>query len=79
MKNNFLVDGKKVDSSSEFKFLLSGCPLNEMFSKIFNNSFNSKAWFSMFGKLGAGLVGVTLLSQFFIGKTKKPQQSKEVK
>lgn len=79
VKNNFLVDGKRVDSSSEFKFLLSGCPLNEMFSKIFNNSFNSKAWFSMFGKLGAGLVGVTLLSQFFIGRTKKPQQSKEVK
>lgn len=79
VKENFLVDGKRVNSSSEFKFLLSGCPLNEMFSKLFNNSFNSKAWFSMFGKLGAGLVGVTLLSQFFIGRTKKPQQVKEVK
>lgn len=74
-----LVDGKRVDSSSELKFLLTGCAPDEMFLKLFNQSFNSRKWFSTFGKLGAGLVGVTVLSQFFMGKMKTPSRKKEVK
>jgi hypothetical protein len=76
-KPNFLVNGERHVSSSEYKFRLAGCSLDGMFQNLFNNSFNNKKWFSAFGKLGAGLVGVTLLAQFFIGKTKNPQEVKE--
>jgi hypothetical protein len=48
-----------------------------MFQNLFTNSFNNNKWFSVFGKLGAALVGVTLLAQFFIGKTKNPDRIKE--
>ena len=74
-----LVNGTRVDSSSQFKFLLMGCAPDEMFYKLFNNAYNSRKWFSMTGKLGAALIGVTLLSQFFIGKTKDPAKIKEVR
>lgn len=74
-----LVNGKVVDSSSELKFLLMGCSPDEMFLKLFRQKSNSNKWFKTFGRLGAGLIGVTLLSQFFIGHMKKPQPSKEVK
>lgn len=78
-KRNFLVNGKEIISSSESKFLLTGCAPDELFLKLFNQSYNSKKWFSMFGKLGAGLIGVTLLSQLFMGYMKKPRVKKEVK
>lgn len=78
-KPNHLVDGKVMDSTSEFKFLLTGCAPDEMFLKLFCQKSNSHKWFSTFGKLGAGLIGVTLLSQLFMGHMKKPQPKKEVK
>ncbi len=65
-----LVDGQEHASSSLFKFILMGCAPDEMMYKLFNQKYNSKKWFSMVGKLGAGLIGVTLISQFFIGRTK---------
>ncbi len=79
VKPYHLVNGKRVDTSSELKFLLAGCAPDEMFLKLFNQAFNSNKWFSTFGKLGAGLIGVTVLSQFFMGKMKKPKQTKEVR
>ncbi len=79
VKPNFLVDGKGVDTSSWYKFLLMGSSPNEMLHKWANNSFNSGKWFKVFGKLGAGLIGVTLLAQFFFGRMKKPEKLQEVK
>ena len=74
-----LVDGQEHASSSLFKFILMGCAPDEMFNKLFNNTYNSKKWFSMVGKLGAGLIGVTLVSQFFFGRTKDPKKFREAK
>lgn len=79
VKPYHLVNGRRIDSSSELKFLLTGCAPDEMFLKLFNQSFNSRKWFSTFGKLGAGLIGVTVLSQFFMGRMKTPARKKEVK
>lgn len=79
VRPNFLVDGHPVDASSWSKFLLMGSSPNEMFNKWANQSFNSGKWFNLFGKLGAGLIGVTLLAQFFFGRMKTPQPSQEVK
>ncbi len=79
VKPYHLVNGRRIDTSSELKFLLTGCAPDEMFLKLFNQSFNSRKWFSTFGKLGAGLVGVTVLSQFFMGRMKIPPRKKEVK
>lgn len=79
-KPNHLINGVKLeDTPSEYKFALMGCAPDEMFFNLFNHKFNSWKWFNIFGKLGAGLIGVTLLSQFFFGKMKKPEQIKEVK
>lgn len=77
-KPNFKVNDKEVKSTSIRQFILNGCTPTEMANKAFNNMFNSNKWFSMFGKLGIGLVGVTLLSQFFIGRMKAPKINKEV-
>ena len=74
-----LVNGQEHQSSSLFKFILMGCSPDEMFNKLFNNTYNSKKWFSMVGKLGAGLIGVTLISQFFFGKTKDLKKTQEAK
>lgn len=71
-KPNFKVNGQTVSTPSIIHFTMNGCPPTEMVYKWFNNMYNSNKWFSMFGKLGAGLIGVTLISQFFIGKMKAP-------
>lgn len=60
-----------VKSSSEFKFLLKGCSLDDMFLNLFKNKFNSHSWFKTFGLFGASLLGVTILSQFFFGHMPK--------
>lgn len=78
-KPNHLVNGKEFKSSSELKFLLMGCAPDEMFTKLCNQSFNETTWFKMFGKLGAAVVGVTVLSQFFMGRMKTPKVKKENK
>lgn len=78
-KPNHLVNGNDVKSSSELRFLLTGCAPDEMFCKLFKQNFNSNKWFKMFGRFGAGLIGVTVLSQFFIGRMKTPKPKKENK
>lgn len=52
---------------------------DEIILKMANQKFNSGKWFSLFGKLGAGLVGVTLLTQLFFGRMKTPKPAKETK
>ncbi len=76
---NCLVNGKNVESSSLLRFLLLGSSPDEMILKMANQKHNSSKWFSMFGKLGAGLIGVTLIAQFFFGRMKTPQPAKEAK
>ncbi|MBD5401709.1 hypothetical protein HDR58_02750, partial [bacterium] len=79
-KPNHLVEGiGKVQSSSERRFLRMGCALDEMMYKLCKQKFNSNTWFKMFGGLGAGLFGVTVLSQFFLGRMKNPEPIKEIK
>ncbi len=56
-----------------------GAAPDEMILKMANQKFNSGKWFSMFGKLGAALVGVTLISQLFFGRMKTPKPTKETK
>lgn len=71
--------GHYVDSSSEKRFLKMGCALDEMFNKLCKQKFNNRVWLKMFGGFGAGLLGVTVLSQFFMGKMKVPEPVKENK
>ena len=79
-KPNHVINETRLENTpSEYKFALMGCAPDEMFFNLFNNKFNSWKWFNIFGKLGAGLIGVTLLSQFFMGRMKKPEQMKEAK
>ena len=78
-KKNHKVNAQKVDSTSEFRFQLLGSSLDDMFTKLFNQKYNSKTWLKMFGTLGAALLGVTVLSQFFMGKMPKDKIVKENK
>jgi len=74
------VDGiGQYASTANDRFNRCGCAVDDMMQKLFSNKFNSKKWFSVFGKLGAALIGVTILSQFFIGRMKAPVQTKEAK
>jgi hypothetical protein len=81
VKPNHIVGDKPRPSSSLTRFLLMGSASDEMAYKHFNQMFNGKKWFNMFGKVGAGLAGATILAQFFFGHMKKPtpQHNKEVK
>lgn len=79
MKPNHLPNGNAVGSSSELRFLLLGSSSNELFFKLCKQKFNSMHWFKRFGTIGAGLVAVTLLPQFFFGKMKNPKVNKENK
>jgi len=72
-----LLDGKEYWATSFERFNKLGSAPDEFIFKLFNNKFNSKTWLSKFGKLGAGVAGVTLISQFFFGKMKAPQVNKE--
>lgn len=68
MKPYHYADGKKIDSSCDFRFQLLGSSLDDMFTKLFSTKYNSKKWMGMFGTLGAALLGITVISQFFMGK-----------
>ena len=64
---------KDGSAGSDIKFLLTGISPEELFYKTGQQMFNTKKWLSIFGKFGAGLLGVTVLSQFFLGKLKAPK------
>ncbi len=78
-KPNHIISGATRKASSEEKFILTGCTPADIAYKAFHNKFNSGKWFSVFGKLGAGLIGVTLLAQLLIGRNKNPWKQKEDK
>ena len=60
----------QTQSTSEQRFLLSGIALDEWLTKIAKQTHNTNKWLKMFGGFGAGLLGVTVLAQFFFGRAK---------
>jgi hypothetical protein len=61
------------DTGSDIKFLLTGIAPNELIYKTGQQVFNTRKWLKIFGGIGAGLLGVTVLAQFFLGRLKAPQ------
>lgn len=73
-KPRHLAWGQVMPSSADKRYLLLGAAPDEMLSKIGKQAYNSRKWLKMFGGFGAGLLGVTVLSQFFFGKMKTPER-----
>ncbi|MDY6310622.1 MAG: hypothetical protein SPL70_00745 [Cyanobacteriota bacterium] len=79
VKKNHKVNGKKVTSTTEFRFNLLGSAVDDMFSKFLSTKYNSKKWLNMFGGFGAVLLGITVISQFFMGHINSDKVPKENK
>ncbi len=69
----FHMPSTSKGSTSKTRFLLTGIAPDELFYKIGKQTYNTKKWLKMFGGFGAGLLAVTIGSQFFFGKIKYPQ------
>ena len=67
----------RQDVGSDLKFLLTGIAPDEWFFKSGQQVYNTKKWLKIFGGFGAGLLGVTVLTQFFLGKIKPPKKAGE--
>lgn len=74
-KPNHLIRAKNY-TASDIKYYLTGMATNDYFFNAIQKSFNSKKWLKTYGGFGAGLLGITVLSQFFFGKMKTPKQVK---
>lgn len=72
-KLQHFVENKGSSATSERKFLLLGMSPDELFAKIGARKFNTSKWLKVFGTIGGVLLGVTLLSQFFFGRLKLPE------
>jgi len=79
--NNGDVDAlrelEKTMTTSEKAFKTLGMAFDEMFTKLFNQKFNTTKWLSIFGKGAIVLTGITLASQFFFGNLPNPKGIKE--
>ena len=75
----FHLLGEKTTMGSDTKFLITGNAIDELVHKTFQQRYNNKKWFKIFGGFGAGLLGVTILAQFFFGKMKTPERTGEKK
>ena len=73
-KPKHLVRGQTMMSSANKRFLLLGAAPDEMMSKVGKQAFNSRKWLKMFGGFGAGLLGVSIIAQFFFGRMKTPER-----
>lgn len=77
VKPKHLVSGKITkNQNSDIKFLLTGIAPDELFFKAGQQAYNTHKWLKMMVGFGAGLLGITVLSQFFIGRLKTPRQVK---
>lgn len=77
VKPKHLVSGNITkNQNSDIKFLLTGIAPDELFFKAGQQAYNTNKWLKMMVGFGAGLLGVTVLSQFFIGRLKTPRQVK---
>ena len=63
-------------TGSDIKFLLTGISPEELFYKTGQQSFNTNKWLKLFGGIGAGLLGLTVFAQFFLGRMKNPEVKK---
>ncbi len=70
------VNSANKNTKSYRQFLLMGMAPDQMFSTTMKEMFNTRKWLKMFGGFGAGLLAVTVLSQFFFGKMKTPEDAK---
>ena len=61
--------------TSYTKFLKVGMAPDKMFHETIKELFNTRQWLKTFGKFGAGLLGFTVLAQFFFGKMKLPERT----
>ncbi len=77
-ENNFAKPRHRIrpvqDTGSELKFLLTGIATDELFYKAGQQAYNTNKWLKMFGTIGAVTLGLTVLAQFFFGKTKSPEK-----
>ena len=73
-KPRHLIRAKNT-TASDLKFLLTGMATNDYFYNAIQESFNSNKWLKTFAGFGAGLLGVTVLAQFFFGKMKNPEKA----
>ncbi len=61
--------------TSYTKFLKVGMAPDKMLHETIKELFNTRQWLKTFGKFGAGLLGFTVLAQFFFGKMKLPERT----
>lgn len=74
-KPSHIADWGEKTSTTEYRFQLLGTSLDDMFTKLFSSKYNSKKWMNMFGGLGLALLGITVLSQFFMGRMPDEKKS----
>jgi len=75
-KKTHLVSGATGGGSSELRFLLMGAAPDEMFTNLCSQTFNGKKWLKTFTKAAGILFGITVISQFFMGKMKYDRGNK---
>ncbi len=75
-KKGHIVSNASGGGSSELRFLLQGATPDEIFNNLCSQKFNGNKWFKTFGLAAAVLLGITTISQFFMGKI---NYDKEVK
>ncbi len=65
-------DGSKQriysNSTPKYRSNTVGAALDEVLANACKESYNTRKWLKMFGGFGAGLLGFTVLSQFFFGR-----------
>ncbi len=73
-------NGSRVYSNSTpgERSLCVGSALDELIANSCRQSYNTKKWLKMFGGFGAGLLGFTVLSQFFFGQGGKRVRKNKV-
>ena len=74
VKPKHLVWGEAKASSAQKRANIIGSAIDEMFLKVCKRKYNSRQWLKMFGGFGAGLLGASVIAQFFFGKMKTPQR-----
>lgn len=64
----------RIDVGSDILFKLMGNAPEELVAEASKQVYNTKKWLKMFGGFGVGLLGVTVLAQFFFGHMKEPKK-----
>ena len=69
-KNNDNIDKIRTYTSATPKIRsnAAGTALDAVFTDVIKQKYNTTKWLKLFGGIGAGVFGVTILSQFFFGR-----------